>query len=247
MLTPPHLSDAAVRHDPVDPGIVFVAPGTAIGSAAGALRRDPAMKATIRERAFTDAERRSARWLSPDAIVALHEAADATLAAPLPVDDAAFEALFSRHAAPRRIVAALSRARALFHAETGYWPRKIISRCNAPMYARESFHLVEYAHFDSYDDPDERFVMIVVMAGAGPVLIRNPENALPDSLETEVFAAYAQRLLRRHGAVQVAPGSIVLKKANHRGGAEFADRLPHVSGKVSRWPVLGKRVAFTLS
>ncbi|MGD2132085.1 MAG: hypothetical protein PVI23_04785 [Maricaulaceae bacterium] len=246
MERPPLDLDARITPDPIDPGIVH-APANA---AFGLIQSGPQIKACIRAHAFTPAERRAALWLSPDGVVALHDAVERTLAQLLPAGEDRtedFRALFASSSAPAPIVDALVRLRRQFFASTGAWPRKIISRCHAPLFSMDEFNIVPYAHFDSYEDRQERYVMIAVLCGAGPVLIRNPNSEVPSSLEPEVFTAYAERLRAQYGAIEVRPGSVVMKKANHRGSSEFADLLPHLSGRVPPLPFWGKRVAFTLS
>lgn len=240
--------EACVKPDPIDPGVVYAFAHTP----PGAIQRGALVKAWIREAAFAPRARRCALLMSPDAIHKLHHVVDETLARPLPAGEdgtASFRRIFIDGETPPAITDALVAARALFHRETGYWPKKILSRCHTPFDSKEEYHLVEHAHFDSYQDPDERYVMIAVLAGAGPVLIRNPRNELPacDDFDLAAFAAYADDLRRRYGAVHVRPNSIVLKKANLRGSPERFDTLPHLSGQVSNWPFWGKRVAFTLS
>lgn len=240
--------EAGVKPDPIDAGVVYAFPHTP----PGVIQRGELVKAWIRESAFAPRARRCALLLSPDAIHHLHHVVDETLARPLPVgveETGTFRRIFELGETPPAIADALVEARAIFRRETGYWPKKILSRCHTPFDSKEEYHIVEHAHFDSYQDPDERFVMIVVLAGNGPVLIRNPRNELPpcDDVDLPAFAGYADDLRRRYGAVHVRPGSIVIKKANLRGSPERFDTLPHLSGKVTNWPFWGKRVAFTLS
>jgi hypothetical protein len=247
MKTLPHRKHAGLVLDPVDPGILYAAPDTE----PGLIQRGEDVKAWIREDAVSPAARRCALWMSPDAIIDLHDAVELSLARPLPEGEAgegSFRKIFSgRSLVGRPVVDALVAARALFKREAGYWPKKILSRCHTPLHADQNFHIVEHAHFDSYEDPNERFVMIVTLSGNGPVLIRNPMNERPENLESHAFAVYAAGLRRRFGQIKVRPGSIVLKKANHRGARVLFDLLPHFSGRVSEWPLLGKRVAFTIS